>query len=661
MQKNITLIFMAIAAVASLVVSCAKMGQPDGGWYDETPPHVVGASPADRAVNSGAKKVTILFDEFIKIENATEKVVVSPPQLEQPEIKASGKRIEVKLADSLKANTTYTIDFSDAISDNNEGNPLGNYTYSFSTGGEIDTLQVAGCVLQADNLEPVKGTLVGLYSEFADSAFVTIPMLRVARTDSRGRFVIKGVAPGAYRVYALNDADGNYQFSQKSEQIAFMRDSIVPTVIDDVRQDTLWRDSLHIKDITQVGYRHFLPDDIVLRAFTEPLTDRYFIKGDRSEANHFSLYFSYGSDSLPALRGLNFDERDAFIIETTARKDSITYWLRDTALVNRDTLDIEIRYMMNDSTGRLVSQTDTLQMLSKQPYERRMKQQKKEFEDWEKKQAKLKKKGEPYDSVMPPKQLEVALNASGDLDPDRNIYIKFKSPIAKVDTNLIHLYAKHDSLWYQARYELRAHADTALIPDSMAARTLQYQREYELRGEWRPDVEYSLEIDSTAFTDIYGLTSKKIKQGFKVPSTDKYGTLLFTISGYNGKQVIVQLLDQSDKMVKETVTTNSTAELFYLKEGKYYARMIVDDNRNGRWDTGEYASGRQPEEVYYYPEAIDCKAKWDITLDWNPRQRPLDQQKPSAITKQKGETAKKIQQRNLQRAQKLGIAYTPNN
>lgn len=118
-------------AVFFLLASCARMGQPDGGWFDETPPKVVGASPADGAVNVKEKKIDIYFDEFIKVDNPTEKVVVSPPQLEVPEIKGAGKRIHISLVDSLKPNTTYTIDFSDAISDNNEGNPMGNYTYSF--------------------------------------------------------------------------------------------------------------------------------------------------------------------------------------------------------------------------------------------------------------------------------------------------------------------------------------------------------------------------------------------------------------------------------------------------------------------------------------------------------------------------------------------------
>ena len=153
------------------LTSCARMGTPDGGWYDETPPRVVSASPDDKAINVKTQKIVINFSEYIKIEDAQNKVIVSPPQIEQAEIKAAGKRILIELKDSLKENTTYTVDFSDAISDNNEGNPLGNYTYTFSTGTEIDTFEVAGYVLQAENLEPVKGILVGLYDDLSDTVF----------------------------------------------------------------------------------------------------------------------------------------------------------------------------------------------------------------------------------------------------------------------------------------------------------------------------------------------------------------------------------------------------------------------------------------------------------------------------------------------------------
>ena len=627
---------------AFLLGSCARMGQPDGGWYDETPPRIMGAAPADKGTNVKSQKISIFFDEFIQIENATEKVVVSPPQLETPEIVASGKRIKIELLDSLKPNTTYTIDFSDAITDNNEDNPLGNYTYSFSTGDAIDTLEVSGKVLQAKDLEPVKGILVGLYNDLSDTAFTTKPMLRVSRTDGSGRFVIKGVAPGTYRVYALQDADGNYLFNQKSEMLAFSQEKIVPSFKPDVRQDTTWIDSLRIKSIDRVGYTHFLPDDIVLRAFNEVMTDRYFLKAERREPESFTLFYSYGGE-MPQVRGLNFQSDDAFIIESTEKQDTITYWLKDTALVNQDTLRVELTYHMTDSLGKLVEQIDTLDILSRISYEKRLKDLEREREEWQKKQDRAKKRGEPYDSIMPPKALAIGVKAPSELDPDKNIPFTFNTPLASVDTAAIHLYSKHDTLWYNAPLEFN-HVRG---------------REYELRGEWRPDIEYSLEIDSAAFVDIYGKVSPPFKQGFKVKSFDDYGTLLLNIPTMTDTTIVVQLLDAGDKIIKEVTTNQGVAEFYYVSPSTYYVRMYIDSNRNGEWDTGLYSANRQPETVYYFPKEIEIRAKWDFTETWNPLATPVIQQKPAAVTKQKPDKDKKIKNQNARRAEQLGIEYIP--
>lgn len=627
---------------AFLLGSCARMGQPDGGWYDETPPRIMGAAPADKGTNVKNRKISIFFDEFIQIENATEKVVVSPPQLETPEIVASGKRIRIELLDSLKPNTTYTIDFSDAITDNNENNPLGNYTYSFSTGDAIDTLEVSGKVLQAKDLEPVKGILVGLYSDLSDTAFTTKPMLRVSRTDGSGRFVIKGVAPGTYRVYALQDADGNYLFNQKSEMLAFSQEKIVPSFKPDVRQDTTWIDSLRIKSIDRVGYTHFLPDNIVLRAFNEVMTDRYFLKAERREPESFTLFYSYGGE-MPQVRGLNFQSDDAFIIESTEKQDTITYWLKDTALVNQDTLRVELTYHMTDSLGKLVEQIDTLDILSRISHEKRQKDLEREREEWQKKQDRAKKRGEPYDSIMPPKALAIGVKAPSELDPDKNIPFTFNTPLASVDTAAIHLYSKHDTLWYNAPLEFN-HVRG---------------REYELRGEWRPDIEYSLEIDSAAFVDIYGKVSPPFKQGFKVKSFDDYGTLLLNIPTMTDTTIVVQLLDAGDKIIKEVTTNQGVAEFYYVSPSTYYVRMYIDSNRNGEWDTGLYSANRQPETVCYFPKEIEIRAKWDFTETWNPLATPVIQQKPAAVTKQKPDKDKKIKNQNARRAEQLGIEYIP--
>ena len=634
--------WLLLAAVA-VMASCAKMGQPDGGWYDETPPVIIKTTPQDKGVNINQKKIAIHFDEYIQIDNPTEKVVVSPPQMEQAEINAAGKKIEIELKDTLKPNTTYTIDFSDAITDNNENNPLGNYTYSFSTGDHIDTLEVAGYVLNAKDLEPIKGLLVGLYSNLNDTAFTGEPMLRVSRTDSRGKFIIKGIAPGDYRIYALQDADNNYRFSQKGEQLAFTHDIITPTFKPDIRQDTLWRDTLHIDSIARVPYTHFLPDDITLRAFTETQTDRYLIKSERTEPDHFTFFFSYGDSLLPEVKGLNFDEREAFITEHSEKRDTVTYWLRDTMLVNQDTLRMELKYMATDTLGVLRLQTDTLDMLAKTPYEKRMEQQADRYKEWKKKQDRAKKRGKPYETEMPAAALKPQYIVASEPDPDQNVIITMPAPLAKADTSCIHLYSKHDTLWYRSPYVFR--------PKQGANRT------YELLGEWRPGIEYSLEIDTMAFTDIYGKTSAPYKQGFKVRSEDSYATVLFEVAGMKDTTIVVQLLSSSDEVVKEVSTDNGTAEFFYVKPGTYYARMFIDSNRNGEWDTGLYADDRQAETTYYYPEKLECKEKWDMTLTWNPTSRKPFMQKPLEITKQKPEKEKTIRRRNLERARELGIPY----
>lgn len=640
-RLSLSVILLSVA----LLAGCARMGQPDGGWYDETPPKIVRTSPADKDTGVKSKKITISFDEFIKLEDATNKVVVSPPQLEVPDIKTSGKRIVVELKDTLKENTTYTVDFSDAISDNNEGNPMGNYTYSFSTGERIDTFEVAGHVLDAANLEPVKGILVGLYADLSDTAFVKRPMLRVSRTDSRGRFIIKGVAPGKYRIYALQDMDGNYMYSQKSEMLAFSHTTLEPSCGPDIRQDTLWRDELRIDSIIRVPYTHFYPDDVTLLAFTAPQTDRYLLKTERQDPRKIGVYFSYGSDELPKVRGLDFEADGAFVVEATEKRDTVVYWLRDTALVNRDTLRMEMSYLMTDSTGTLVSRTDTIEAIPKVSYEKRMKEKEDEFEKWQKKQEKAKKKGQPYDSVMPVPHLELDIKAPSALDPDRNILIDVPAPLARLDTAAIHLYSKIDTLWYRSRFELRPVSGTP--------------RRYELRAEWRPDVEYSLEIDSAAFEDIYGLVSGEFKTGIKVRSNDEYGSLMVNMSGIADSVVIVQLLNGSGNVVKQARVVDGTAEFYYITPGKYYVSAFVDANGNGVWDTGDYYADRQPESVYYNPKEIECKAKWDLTHSWNVTATPLPGQKPLAITKQKPDKEKRKTNRNADRAREKGIKYNP--
>ena len=632
--------WLFVLLLVIVAYSCANIGTPDGGPYDETPPKFMGGTPQLRAVNVKSQKFELEFDEFIKLEKPSEKVVISPPQLEQPEIKVVGRKVVGELLDTLKESTTYTIDFSDAIVDNNEGNPMGHFTYTFSTGASIDTMEVSGTVLEASNLEPIKGIQVGLHKDLADSAFTVKAFDRVSRTDSRGRFSIRGVAPGKYRIYALKDGNQNYLFDSKSEMIAFSDSIIIPSSMPSTRQDTLWKDSLTIDTIKTVNYTRYLPDDVMLRAFKEENTRQYFVKSQRDKLNHFILTFSAKADTLPILKGLNFDERDAFIVETTPRNDSICYWIKDSLLYEMDTLAIQMDYLYTDTLDRLVPKTDTLYLANKLTREKREQLAKEEAEKKEKERKKQEKKGKTVEPEKTP-FLEMKVDAPSSFDIYKNVLLTFEEPVAKIDTSAIHMEVKVDTLWNETPFFLR---EDSVVP-----------RQYEILAEWEPEKEYRLTIDSAAITGLYGLHTNKVEQTMKVKKVDEYGTLLLNIVGA-GKGAIVELMDNAGKVVRQqAVNDQGMADFYYLNPNtKYYIRLFIDRNGNGVWDTGNFENKIQPEEVYYFPKVWEMRANFEFEETWDIHAVPLDRQKLDEIKKQKPDEQKKIQSKNKERAKKLG-------
>ncbi len=625
-----------------LAYACASTNSsmPDGGPYDETPPHFVGSTPIPFATNAKGKRISIEFDEFIKLEKVAEKVVISPPQLEQPEIKAVGKKVQIDLVDSLRPNTTYTIDFSDAITDNNEGNPLGNFTFTFSTGEVIDTMEVSGIVLGAADLEPIKNIMVGLHSDLNDSAFTTKPFDRVSRTDSRGRFTIRGIAPGKYRIYALMDGNQNYLYDSKSEMIAYTDSIIIPSMMPATRQDTLWKDSLTIDTIMSVGYTRFLPDDIVLRAF-KGLNDRqYLSKSTRDKENHFILTFSAAADTLPTLKGLNFNEENAFIIESTPTNDSICYWIKDSLVYQMDTLEVQLDYLYTDTLDQLVPKRDTIFLANKLTRAQREKLAEEEAKKKEKERRKREKKGDTL-HVEPTKFLAMKVDAPSSFDINRNISLAFDEPLGSIDTAAIHLEVKVDTLWQPTPFLFVA--DTVM------------PRQYQILAGWEPEKEYMLTTDSLAFRGIYGLHTDKVVQSLKVKKLDEYGTLLLNIKG-NAPHAMVELLDNSGKVLRQQpVSAEGTADFYYLSPStKYYIRLFNDTNNNGKWDTGNFEQNLQPEKVFYFPKVWEMKANFEFEEDWDIHSAPVEQQKLDEIKKQKPEEQKKIKDRNKERLKKLG-------
>lgn len=641
-RKNLLLCLLALL----LTAACASIGNPDGGRFDETPPRVVGSSPADGAVNVSKRKVQILFDEYIKLEKASEKVVISPPQIEPANVRADGKRVKVDFYDSLRANTTYTIDFSDAIEDNNEGNPMGQYTFSFSTGDVIDTMQVSGRVLNAADLEPIKGIMVGLYpadSTWNDTLFRTRPFLRVSRTNGEGRFTIKGVKDGAYRVRALDDKDGDFVFSQKNERVAFDTMVYVTGSFPDVRMDTVWRDSLWYDSIRVVPYTHYTPDDVLLLAFLEDGQERHLLKTVYPEPTSFTFYFTAPSDSTPRIKGLNFDER-CLVADASLKNDTVTFWVTDTALIHRqDTLSMILSYMETDTLGQLVVTNDTLDLSPKTTYAKIAAERSKQIEAWEKDRERRQKKAKkplpyeenPYERIW----LEAGFKPSGSLAPNQNVRYLAKEPILEVDTTKIHFYVKKDTDWLPAPF--------LFMPEERSAKS------YMLYAEWEPGQKYRFVMDTAAVVSVLEHESKSVRQEFHVRAVEEYGSIfIHVISPDTG--VVVQLLSKNDKVeAQQRTDKEGNADFFFMKPGEYYMRCYVDANGNGQWDTGDYASGLQPERVYYFGKPLPLKAQWDLRQDWDIRAVDVARQKPMAITKQKPDKEKKLKNRNAERDREM--------
>ena len=669
MKHNPRLNHCLTALVAAFILwGCANMGSgPDGGPYDETPPHIVSMTQPQLVARQGEKArkhrktaFELIFNELIALDNPTENVIVSPPQHEMPNITAAGKRIKVEILDSLKPNTTYTVDFADAIKDNNEGNPLGHFTYIFSTGAQTDTMQMAGYVLNAEDLEPLSGILVGLHPATqavappADTLFTHTPFDRVARTNGDGYFSIKGVASGkAYNAYALKDGDGDFAFSQRTEQIAFSQRLLMPASFPDVRHDTVWVDTLTIDSIRHTPFTHFTPDDIILLAFQEDNQPRTLLKTDRSDERFFQTFFTAPSSHVPVVRGLNFDERDAFIEQCSPGNDTITYWLRDSTLIRQDTLSMCYTYMAwDDSLQQHLLRTDTLDVTARTPWAKRMEKVRKDEEKRLKQIEKMRRRGQPVADTSAPKHARMDIKVGGTLSPADNVVLEFDTPLANLHEDMVHLFLIVDSVETPAPFEI----DT--IPHHILKRRL--------RAEWRPEQQYRLLVDSAAAENIYHQVSVEQEKRFSIETLDQFGTLFVEVSGLDSLVVPaadslspspvydccrVELLNASGQVAYTANVKDRLAEFYYLKEGEYYLRCLVDRNGNGRWDPGSWAERRPPEDVFYRPQSVNVRAGWDVNERWDVTALPRHRQKPDALIKQRA--AKKQQssahERNIKR------------
>lgn len=614
---------LALAALLSLLSSCANIGRPSGGPRDEDPPLLVNALPTQGSVDVSRTKAVLTFNEIVNVRDAFSNVIISPPSKAVPRVTALGKKVTIEF-DSLAPNTTYTVDFGDAIEDNNEGNPLRGFTYSFATGPDIDTLRIAGRVLSARDLEPRQGIYVGVYEAPNDSGFTTRPMLRVAKTDDRGRFIVRGLRPGAYNVVALEDRDNNYFYSTPEEDIAFYPVAVSPSAESTVARDTVYNPITGLPDTVLSRTRtRYLPNDILLRSFNSERRQQYLAKYERQDSNRIHLKLNTVADRLPSVRVVGkpalADFEALSVVESSARFDSIFYWLRPE-LASIDSLQLAVEYLRTDTAGNLAQAVDTLNFYRTRHVAKKNKK-KDSVKPRKLRESELKKLAADSIAAL---TFSINLQAGNPMDVNKPLEFEFPVPPQSFDLSMVHVETTTDSVWKPV-----TPAPVISRPDSLQP------RRYRLEYPWQYGTKYRLSIDSVAATDIYGRTSLPLQSEFTSKSQEDYCTLTFSIAGLDGEPAFVELVDASDRLVDTRVVKGNVVRFDYLTPGKYYARIIIDTNGNGLYDTGDYEQRLQPEVAYYYPKAINIKKNWDKEENWDIFATAIDLQKPTAVLRNK--------------------------
>jgi hypothetical protein len=509
----------------SIMFACANIGNPNGGPYDEDPPKFVGSKPGINQLNFKGKRIEIFFDEYITLENPAENVIVTPPQKQNPFIQAVGKKVLVELKDTLKENTTYTVDFTSSIVDNSEKNVVENFSFAFSTGDVLDTLQISGVLINAEDLEPVQGALVGIHSDLSDTAFIKTPFLRTSKTDERGRFIIHNISPGLYHLFALEDKNRNYAYDKNNDEpLAFLDSTIIPVCERGIVPDTIWRDTISYDTIMMVEKTLFYPNDLNLWFFSDSVTPRQrMIRPERPQDYIFTLKFNAPMDTFPDPVPLNFEPRDSLWYVTqrgeSQEEFSVNYWILDSTIYKMDTLKMSVSYWKNNDTipDLVELKTDTLALVNRDAAQKKKRTPPKKLPKVRpnaESPADSLKKEEEKAPVIP---LQVAVTPSGSLNPYDIISVKFNEPVMDVRKEFFVLELGVDTLWEPVDFEFGK--------DPVLAMT------YNIIRPFRYEERYRLTIDSAMLCGVYGHCNDLISAMMTVKGEKDYGHLTVAIRG----------------------------------------------------------------------------------------------------------------------------------
>ena len=674
LRKYYIYLWMVLAALC--LRACANKGMgPQGGPKDTMPPDILNVTPANGSVNFSGNTIVIQCNEYLQMKDAANQVLMSPPQRRTPTVKALGKKVVVTFEEPLRDSTTYLIDFGKSICDLNEGNPIESYAYAFSTGPQIDTLQMSGVLINAENLNPISDMLVGIHDDLRDSAFLNKVFVSIARTDEKGHFTLRNLHAGKYHIYALNDISKDYVY-QPGEGLAFSDSLFIPIAIDtfviDVPElktdslpldslpqdsaairlpadtlpakndslpaqsnaiaivlpadssvasvdssaivlpaDSVLPDSLQADTVVQLKkITRYEPSNILLRYFEENKRKMYFVRCLREEPHFFRLLFASPQDSMP-----RFDSLPPSYIQSSQGMDTITVWLQDSAYIKQDTIEFGMTYQLTDSVYNIRWQTDTIAAIYRAP---KLTAQQEAARKREKEKA-------------PKPVLEIKNNASSSFDIYQPLKLTFAWPLEKWESDSLRL-------WHLLPLAEGSDPNAERQKDTVDFEFVKLDScgsQFAIKVAWEAGQQYELEIDSAAFTSIYGVSSDKQVLKLGIKSLDEYATLIMKIQPFN-PNMMIQVLSEKDEPVRTLRAQVEGTRFEYLKPESFYVRIYEDLNGDSVWTTGDWLKHRQPEPVYYFDRKLTLKANWDFEETFNYLEKAVLEQKPQELRKDAG-------------------------
>ena len=589
--------FLPLAAVLALIFiplmlpsSCANTTTPPtGGPKDTIPPVIKGISPLPGSVNvpTHKTKLEFKFNEYVVVKDLNS-IYLSPPLEKAPKYKMKGKTLVVYFESDLEPNTTYTLDLTGAVADNNEGNMFPGYTLVFSTGPQIDSMLLTGIVQDCNTLKPVKGATVMLYKNHADSAVFLERPVASSKTDDWGFFCIRNIQDTVYRIYAVQDANNNNKYDPDNERIAFLDSAIHPSVkVNDSLPELMKYD---MKDTALCLARK---QEVELNLFREKPSKQMIVKKERVGDRTAYVTFMAPGANIHKMR-IKGVPADRLITQFNIEKDSLEIWVNDQRKMP-DTLHLQIRYDKTDTLGKLVPTNENVKLaLDKKARAAAAKSSRRDI------------KHEDTIAVYTAKAEPETVEQYG-------FTIEFKYPVIR-------------DAWDSLVFRSVNPRQQEKIGQYTVTRDSTNLRRYTImpKEKLMPGYEYFLKVPYRKFRDVNGYFNDSTEVKVTLPNDEKLSTLSMNLSGVGGKRYIVDLLtEKRDKVIRSFIVDFDQTLVFpYVKAGKYCIRMTEDLNRNGIVDTGSLLEHRQPEKVKFYKLKddtflIDILERAEITQDVN--------------------------------------------